>query len=67
LIGTSNGIKDKVMKLSKKPTEIAALLQAYVAENDDKSAEAADILALAAELLVYNDIARPDNKSSVRV
>ena len=55
------------MELSKKPTEIAALLQAYVAENDDKSAEAADILALAAELLVYNDIARPDNNSSFRV
>tara|TARA_Y100000590_G_C15224667_1_gene827619 strand:+ start:117 stop:284 length:168 start_codon:yes stop_codon:yes gene_type:complete len=55
------------MKLSKKPTEIAALLQAYVAENDDKSAKAADILALAAELLVYNDTVRSDSKSSVRV
>ena len=55
------------MELSKKPTEIAALLQAYVAENDDQSAEAADILALAAELLVYNDIAGSDIKSSVRM
>tara|TARA_B100000686_G_C16615613_1_gene876293 strand:+ start:919 stop:1092 length:174 start_codon:yes stop_codon:yes gene_type:complete len=42
------------MNLSKNPIEIAALLQAYLAENDDQSSAADDILALAAELLVYS-------------
>tara|TARA_B100001123_G_C15117563_1_gene949986 strand:- start:298 stop:474 length:177 start_codon:yes stop_codon:yes gene_type:complete len=43
-----------MMNLSKNPIEIAALLQAYLAENDDQSSAADDILALAAELLVYS-------------
>ena len=42
------------MKLIKSPTKVAALLQAYVADNDDQSPRADDILALVAELLVYN-------------
>lgn len=43
------------MELSRHPTEIAALLQAYVAEHDDNSAAANDILGIAAEMLIYND------------
>ena len=43
------------MQLSKHPTEIAALLQAYVAEHDDNSSAANDILGIAAELLIYDD------------
>ena len=43
------------MQLSKHPTEIAALLQAYVAEHDDHSPAANDILGIAAELLIYDD------------
>ena len=43
------------MQLSKHPKEIAALLQAYVAEHDDNSAAANDILSIAAELLIYDD------------
>tara|TARA_A100001037_G_scaffold131942_1_gene119743 strand:+ start:1371 stop:1538 length:168 start_codon:yes stop_codon:yes gene_type:complete len=43
------------MQLSKHPTEIAALLQVYVAEHDDNSPAANDILGIAAELLVYDD------------
>ncbi len=44
------------MQLSKHPTEIAALLQAYVAEHDDNSAAANDILGIAAEMLIYDDV-----------
>ncbi len=43
------------MELSKHPTEIAALLQAYVAEHDDTSPAANDILGIAAEMLIYDD------------
>jgi len=43
------------MQLSKPPTEIAALLQAYVAEHDDNSPAANDILGIAAEMLIYDD------------
>ena len=43
------------MQLSKHPKEIAALLQAYVAEHDDNSAAANDILGIAAEMLIYDD------------
>ncbi len=43
------------MRLSKPPTEIAALLQAYVAEHDDNSPAANDILGIAAEMLIYDD------------
>lgn len=51
------------MILSKNPTEIAALLQAYVAQNDDQSSTADDILALAAELLVYDHSKTPGGTS----
>ena len=47
--------KENIMQLSKHPTEIAALLQAYVAEHDDNSSAANDILGIAAELLIYDD------------
>lgn len=47
--------KEIMMNLSKNPIEIAALLQAYVAQNDDQSSAADDILSLAAELLVYSN------------
>ena len=50
-----NITKEIEMQLSKPPTEIAALLQAYVAEHDDNSPAANDILSIAAELLIYDD------------
>ena len=49
------------MQLSKNPTEIAALLQAYVAEHDDNSAAANDILGIAAEMLIYDDTPTPQS------
>ena len=57
ILGITKEIK---MQLSKHPTEIAALLQAYVAEHDDNSAAANDILGIAAEMLIYDD-ARSSN------
>ena len=52
ILGITKEIK---MQLSKHPTEIATLLQAYVAEHDDNSAAANDILGIAAEMLIYDD------------